>query len=152
MMNQTTLPTGSCEWTVTETSETAVCDLVQRILTESAPSQHQPERRRHKRHPFPSLVTLTPIDPQEIRQVDEPLVVVGKNLALRGLDFYHNEPIPCRRAIISFDEMPWEVHLVLLVSWCRFLRPGWYDSGGRFTHIIMPGGNSLEAADVVELD
>ncbi len=36
MMNQTTLPTGNCEWTVTETSEIAVCNLVQRILTASA--------------------------------------------------------------------------------------------------------------------
>ena len=135
MMKPTTLRDG---WTVTDTSEKGVGDLVQSILRASAPPVHHPERRRHKRHALPRLVTLTPIDDQEMKQVDEPVVVVGKSLALRGFDFYHNEPLPYRRAVISFDEMPEAVHLVLLISWCRFLRPGWYDSGGRFTHIVRP--------------
>ena len=27
-------------------------------------------------------------------------------------------------------------HLMLRITWCRFLRPGWYDSGGHFIRIV----------------
>ncbi len=134
-------------WSVSNNSEKGVCDLLQRVLKASEPQLNRPERRLYQRHPFPCLLTLTPIADKEIKVVDEPLVVVGKRLALRSLEFYHCGALPYRRVIISFDEIPWDVHLVLLVSWCRFLRPGWYDSGGRFTHVVTPARQTLTNAD-----
>jgi hypothetical protein len=103
---------------------------------------NQPERRQRARHPFPRLMSLTPLADHALAQAANPLVVVGKNLGLRGLDFYHCQPLPYRRVIVSFDDMPGPVHLVLLISWCRFLRPGWYDSGGRFIQVVSPTPDS----------
>ena len=151
-MNESTLHKASSSWTITETSDVAVCDLVQGMLQASEPHWQQAERRERKRHPFPLLMTLTPIADQEMTAVDEPIVVVGRHLALRGLDFYHREPLPYRRAIISFDELPGQAHLVLLISWCRFLRPGWYDSGGRFTHVVQPHPEPAGKSEYLDIE
>lgn len=113
-------------------------DVVERLfcLQGRAPDH---ERRRDKRIAFPHLLTLTPLAEHDQRTIAEPVTVVGKYLAARGLDFYHHDTFPYKRAVVSFDQGLGEgIHLVVRISWCRFLRPSWYDSGGRFTHIVQP--------------
>jgi hypothetical protein len=63
--------------------------------------------------------------------------VVGKDLSERGLGFYHQAPLPYRRAIVTLEDASGRVVSLLMdLSWCRFTRHGWYDSGGRFLKLI----------------
>lgn len=95
------------------------------------------DRRTDIRVAFPNLVSITPLQDQGMAEVGEPIHVVGKSLAERGFDFYHTENFPFRRVIVSIDlDSGNSVHFILNMSWSRFLRPGWYDSGGRFTHLV----------------
>ncbi len=126
----------STRWVVSDHSDRAITDFVERVLMLTQPVRHH-ERRRDKRTAFPSLLTLTPIGDTSMAVSGEPVTVAGKYLAGRGLDFHHTFPLPFKRAIVSFDdELALDSHFVLNIAWCRFLRPGWYDSGGRFTHIV----------------
>ena len=127
----------SCDWTDAFTN-LGIQDVVERLFrSQGKPPRH--ERRKDKRIPFPHLLTLTPLAEKQHRTIGEPVTVVGKYLAARGLDFYHHDTLPYKRAVVSFDHGSGEgIHLVLRISWCRFLRPSWYDSGGRFTHIVQP--------------
>jgi hypothetical protein len=98
-----------------------------------------PERRREWRQPFPYPVHLTPVDPDGKRLVDEMQVVIGKHLSELGFDFYHYQPLPQRRAVVSFELSPdnWTALLIDL-TWCRFSRHGLYDSGGKFLEVTQP--------------
>jgi hypothetical protein len=95
------------------------------------------ERRAERRFAYPHLVHLTPVDPDTLKPVGQPLVVVGKQLSESGLGFYHREPLPHRRVIASLElpEGGW-LGLLLDIAWCRFGRQGWYDSGGRFLQVM----------------
>ena len=95
------------------------------------------ERRRFQRHPFPYLIRLTPVEDDDCTPCGQPIVVVGKQLSEQGLDFYHPQPIPFRRAIASLQTRggQWLSFLVEL-TWCRFTEHGWYDNGGRFLQVI----------------
>ena len=91
------------------------------------------ERRRELREPYPYPVYLTPLDRAGGILRDETVVVLGKHVSELGFDFYHREPLPYRRGIVSFETRPnhW-VGMLLDLTWCRFGRHGWYDNGGRF--------------------
>lgn len=133
------LSAAPTHWSLLDNTEKAVETLTSRIVTASESDLTVPDRRAQPRHPLPVLLTLTPIEEKTLEVTGDPLVVVGKQLSARGLDFYHCEPLTFRRGIISFDSFPaLEANLVIRISWCRFLRPGWYDGGGRFTHVVMP--------------
>jgi hypothetical protein len=135
---------ASCatRWSIAGKSHLAVVEFVERALQLSKPKSSDIDRRGDKRAAFPHLLTLTPIADDEIRPTGDPVTVVGKYLAERGLDFYHCDAIPFKRTIVSFDSnLQLDTQLVLSIAWCRFLRPGWYDSGGRFTHIVTPDSN-----------
>jgi hypothetical protein len=90
------------------------------------------ERRRDRRYPYPHPVYLTPLDEHDA-PAGSTIVVLGKHLSERGLDFYYDEPIPSRRVLVSL-EVPGgrQVSLVMVLTWCRFARHGWYENGGRF--------------------
>jgi hypothetical protein len=95
--------------------------------------QVREERRREQRFPYPRLVHLTPVAADGVTPVGETLVVAGKHLSQRGLGFYHPAPLAHRLAVVSLEKAPGEwLHVLLDVSWCRFRRQGWYESGGRF--------------------
>ena len=90
------------------------------------------ERRRHLRIPVPVLFRLTPLDDDRQPVAEQSIVVVGKNVSQRGISFIHNRPLPYRRARITLIQPgfgPFDVEVD--VRWCRFTRPGWYESGGR---------------------
>lgn len=103
------------------------------------------ERRRENRYPFPYLIHLTPVGRDGTMAQGETIVVVGKHISERGLGFYHPKPLPYRRMIVSLEagNGHWLGFLVDL-SWCRFTRQGWYESGGRFLESV---ASPLESAD-----
>lgn len=137
------------DWTVLDKSDGVLAEFGARVMELTRPSRLVTERRQDQRTPISQLIELIPIDETAIRVTGEPICVVGKHLAARGLDFFHTEVLPFKRAIVAFNSS-WglDEHFVINLSWCRFLRPGWYDSGGRFTHIVQPveyhsGGDGL---------
>ena len=102
------------------------------------------ERRRQQRHSFPYLVQLTPVDDDGAPVTDRTMIVVGRYLSEEGFDFYHQDPLEFRRVIISLDHAPSPpVSLLLDLTWCRFTRQGWYDSGGRFLDVVEPGSTGV---------
>jgi hypothetical protein len=96
------------------------------------------ERRRDNRYPFPSLIHLTPADMDGTPTGDKPLVVVGKHISEHGVGFYHQSPLQhrCMIASIECKKGHWLAFLVD-ISWCRFTKGGWYESGGRFMQTIL---------------
>jgi hypothetical protein len=107
------------------------------VLAGAQPTRRQLERRREKRHPYPYPVYLTPVGRDSLTPTAQTLVVLGKHLSEHGFDFYHREPLPHRRAIVSFEPSrgSW-IGVLLDLSWCRFGRHGWYDNGGRFLAVV----------------
>jgi hypothetical protein len=108
------------------------------------------ERRRENRYPFPFLIHLTPVGNdatpgRPVPMVGAEVVVVGKHVSERGLGFYHPQPLPYRRMIASLEgpRGNWFGFLIDL-TWCRFTRQGWYESGGRFLETV---NSPLEAKD-----
>jgi hypothetical protein len=87
--------------------------------------------------PYPRLLYLTPVAADGVTRAGEPLVVARKHLSERGLGFYHPAPLEHRLVVASLEKAPDEwVHLLVDVSWCRFRRQGWYESGGRFLRSV----------------
>jgi hypothetical protein len=103
------------------------------LLTALYPRNDLVERRRDNRYPFPVLMHLTPVGEDGITPEGDSVVVVGKHLSAHGLGFYHQEPLPYRRMIVSMEvgKGRWVAFLIDL-TWCRFTKDGWYESGGRF--------------------
>ena len=97
------------------------------------------ERRREIRYPFPFLIHLTPVGEDGATPCGESVVVVGKHISERGLGFYHPRPLPNRRVIAALEGPRGESFGFLVdLSWCRFTRQGWYESGGRFLESVNP--------------
>ncbi len=95
------------------------------------------DRRGDRREPFPYPIHITPIAEDGTVQTNETIVVLGKHLSERGLDFYYQAPLPYRRVIASW-ECPngrW-LAMVLDLRWCRSNRHGWYENGGRFLQVV----------------
>jgi hypothetical protein len=115
--------------------EDAIGFAVELALRCPRPLRPGKERRREERYPYPYPLYLTPLDAPRGR--DATIAVIGRQLSLHGVDFYHREPIPHRRVIASLDahEQGW-VGLLLELTWCRFNRHGWYDNGGRFLAVV----------------
>lgn len=115
------------------------------------------DRRRYARQPMPMLLELTPVDAQTLEPVGSPMVVVGKSLSEVGIGFFHQHAIPYRRALVRMETLPTEpqdvtepekddaVFLVDL-SWCRYTRFGWYESGGRFLKVIETGDGCADSS------
>lgn len=96
------------------------------------------ERRVFQRVAYSQLFPLVPVDSAEDMQVcGEMIYVAGKNLSPGGIGFFHHQPVPSRSVVISLQHssQKWCNYLVR-ISWCRFLHPGWYDSGGQITRMV----------------
>jgi hypothetical protein len=107
------------------------------LLSTLYPKQDFVERRCETRYPFPYLVHLTPVDEDESLLQSETVVVVGKHLSERGLGFYHPKPLPYRRVIASLESNGRWLGFLLDLTWCRFTRQGWYESGGRILESVL---------------
>ena len=113
--------------------QTQVDDLLATLY----PKKGFVERRRDIRYPFPYLVHLTPVADDGITPQGTTIVAVGKHLSQRGLGFYHPMPISHRRMIVSMEPPnARRVAFLIDLTWCRFTRQGWYESGGRFLKAV----------------
>jgi len=121
-----------------ESQEDDVRNQVWGLLTTLYPQNELSERRREHRYPFPYLIHLTPVAEDGITPRGESIVVVGKHLSQRGLGFYHPQALPYRRMIASLEAADgrWFAFLIDL-TWCRFTRQHWYESGGKFLQAVL---------------
>ena len=111
---------------------------VLRILGSTGVGRARVERRSDERFPFPYIMYLKPPSSEfETSSSDTSTVVVGKHISKYGLDFYHHQPLPHRHMIVAVEDANrrW-VHLMLDITWCRFIRQGWYASGGKFLGVV----------------
>lgn len=107
------------------------------ILAGLGPRGHHPERRTVQRFPFPQLLYLTPVGADGITPAGDSLVVAGKHLSEHGLGFFYQRPLPDRRMIASLEGRDSQyLGFLIDITWCRFTRHGWYDSGGRFLQSV----------------
>ena len=96
------------------------------------------DRRSHQRIAYTQLFPITPVDsPEDMKVCGEMAYVAGKNLSPCGIGFFHHEPIPSRYVVVSLQQAKdaYAQYLVK-ISWCRFLHPGWYDSGGQIVRMV----------------
>jgi hypothetical protein len=100
------------------------------------------ERRRGERLSVPIMFRLTPIAEDGRSLAGESITVVGKNISRHGLSFYHAVPVPYRRARISVENIDIAFAVEIDISWCRFTKPGWYESGSRLIAALTPQSNS----------
>jgi hypothetical protein len=111
---------------------------VQQLLQHMLPSDVGAEQRQTQRFPYPFLVELTPVGDDDTTPVDSPMTVIGKDLSERGIGFFHQKPLPYRRVQAMVEDMTGQRIAVLIdLTWCRFKKQGWYESGGRFLHVAV---------------
>jgi hypothetical protein len=109
------------------------------LLATLCPRNELVERRNDWRYPYPYLIRLTPVGRDGITPSGETIVVAGKQISEHGLGFYHQDPLPYRRMIASLETSTGACLAFLInLSWCRFMRCGWYESGGRFLQPVCP--------------
>lgn len=90
------------------------------------------ERRSYGRIPLPLLLRVTPLDQTRQRLDNLASVVVGKDISPTGISFFHEQPLPHRRAIVSFEHPDVGTFTMEIdLGWCQFTGSGWYVSGGR---------------------
>lgn len=95
------------------------------------------DHRCDRREPFPYMIRATPLNQNGDPEIDETIVVLGKHLSERGLDFYYSTPVPFRRIITSWECRDGEwLGLLLDLRWCRSSGHGWYENGGRFLQVV----------------
>lgn len=120
-----------------ESADDRIRQQVWGLLASMDPRAPRSTRRRDSRYPHPYLVYLSPVRGAQNVPYAEPVVVVGKYLSERGLTFYHPAPVPFRRVIATLESANGvRVGFLMDVTWCRFTRQGWYESGGRFLEVV----------------
>lgn len=95
------------------------------------------ERRTGQRTSLPVLFELRPSPCDSHNCEQDHVVVIGKDVSDQGIGFFHERPIPYRRGVLTFrpqDGPPLSMEVDL--SWCRFTRMGWYESGGRLLRAV----------------
>jgi hypothetical protein len=97
------------------------------------------ERRRHDRLSIPVMFRLTPLADDGQPIAGESITVIGKNISRHGLSFYHAVPLAYRRARITVENIEIAFAAEIDISWCRFSKPGWYESGSRLIAASTPG-------------
>ena len=117
--------------------ESNVSQRVSLLLAALYPQGAIIDRRREQRYPYPHLVYLTPLAEDGVTPHGENIVVAGKQLSENGLGFFHQQPLPHRRMIVSLDQGRGQwLGLIIDLSWCRFTKFGWYESGGRLLEVV----------------
>jgi hypothetical protein len=99
------------------------------------------ERRRGDRFSVPVMFRLTPLADDGRPIASESITVIGKNISRHGMSFYHAVPLPYRRARISVENIDIAFAVEIDIAWCRFSKPGWYESGGRLIAATTPEAN-----------
>jgi hypothetical protein len=114
-----------------------ISDCVRSLLASHFGRTYVTDRRRERRFPFPHLVHLTPLADDGRTPGGPVIVAVGRELSEGGFGFFHPSPLPYRQMIASLEAVDrrW-FSFVIDLTWCRFMRHGWYESGGRFLRTI----------------
>jgi len=116
------------------------CNVLAHLLTslaENTPLDQSVDRRLNHRTPFSHLLKLVPIDKDGFTRPEKQFTVVGRDVSARGLSFFHQHPIPYRRAIISLEHpQAGRISVEMIINRCRFHRLGWYESAGRLVRAI----------------
>ncbi len=118
-------------------AESNVSQRVSSLLAALYPQGALIDRRLEQRYPYPHLVYLTPLAEDGVTPHGNNIVVSGKQLSENGLGFFHQQPLPYRRMIASLDQGRGQwLGLIIDLSWCRFTKFGWYESGGRLLEVV----------------
>jgi hypothetical protein len=127
---------------VAKTNRATLTIQIEALLSRLHPAVSR-ERRHDDRIAIPVLFRLTPFDADRQPLDREALIVVGKNISRRGVSFYHEKPITHRRALIELADPSVGIFVAEIdVTWCRFTKPGWYESGGRLLRTAAPAADS----------
>jgi hypothetical protein len=133
--------------TAAKTTRTTLSIQIEALLSRLHPVVER-ERRHDDRVAIPVLFRLTPFDADREPLVQEASIVVGKNISRRGVSFYHEKPITHRRALIELaDPSVGSFVAEIDITWCRFTKPGWYESGGRLIRSAGPITDSSTTSD-----
>jgi hypothetical protein len=125
-----------------ELDRRALASQVQALIAQIHPTVTL-ERRDDVRIAIPVLFRLTPLDGNRQPIDSQTSIVVGKNISQRGLSFYHEQPMPHRRAFIELAHPGIGSFAAEIdVNWCRFTKPGWYESGARLIAAMVGRGHS----------
>jgi hypothetical protein len=130
-----------------QTTRATLTLQIEALLSRLHPTVER-ERRHDDRIAIPVLFRLTPYDADHQPLDQEASIVVGKNISRRGVSFYHEKPITHRRALIELaDPAVGSFVAEVDVTWCRFTKPGWYESGGRLIRAAAPTADSSISAE-----
>lgn len=103
------------------------------LAVRAADSRPGIERRAVERVAYPHAMSLTPVNPRTREPVGETRTVLGKHLSCDGFGFASFEPFHFRFAIVSLEvDADRYVGILGEALWCKFIRHGWYETGGRF--------------------
>lgn len=122
---------------------------VWRLLSNLYPVASPMNRRGQQRYPFACLTNIQPVAEDSLTPTGEPIVAATKNISEAGISFFHAANLPYRRVVLTFeyDDLA-TISFLVDVSWCRFTRHGWYESGGRLLQILKT--RQLEGAAMAE--
>ena len=124
-----TLATDICPYA--RSSRATLTIQIEALLSRLYPVVER-ERRHDDRVAIPVLFRITPYDSERQPLDQESSIVVGKNMSRRGVCFYHEKPITHRRALLELADPSVGTFVAEVdITWCRFTKPGWYESGGR---------------------
>jgi len=134
------------------TNDQQIRGRVQRIVRQYRYQQTVRDRRDDHREPFPYPIHITPLSDDGQVLLGETIVVLGKHLSERGLDFYYEAPLPHRRVIASWQSSDgtW-LSLLLNLRWCRSTKYGWYENGGRFLQVVRSPLDTAESPLTAEV-
>lgn len=136
------IATATC--TTADTDRHALTRQIEALVARLHPTVAR-ERRHDVRVAIPVLLRLTPLDGNRQPIGCQAAIVMGKNISRRGLSFYHEGPMPHRRALIELAHPELgQFSAEIDINWCRFTRPGWYESGGRLLRLAKPDSYSTE--------
>ena len=134
-----TCPTASAlnsDQIVQTGNKNEIARLVRKLLANSGQSERGMERRKEQRFPFFTLLAMTPVD-TDLTILGDPILVMGKQISLSGLGFIHTVALPYKDFLVAAaDDDLDDVQVLLRSKWCRFVGPGWYESGGQFQGVF----------------
>lgn len=115
--------------------ERALAQQVQQLVARLRPDVVV-ERRHDDRVAIPLLFRLMPLNSSSEPVCEDAVTIFGRDLSRRGLSFFHEHPLTYRRAIVSLEHPEFGRFAAEIdINWCRFTRPGWYESGGRLVRL-----------------
>jgi hypothetical protein len=84
-----------------------------------------------------SRARLTPLDEPAQCAGGPPIQIALTDISRHGIGFSHAEPLPYRLVQITFEpEDKSAPTLVVRLQWCRFRKPGFYESGGQIQRVV----------------